>query len=171
MESGSCPACMGLAGSAVISSRQAGSFKESFSKVWALNSSETHWPTFPCGPFIYQEMKLVTGFLTLPNLTDEIQFLPKFRRSINSLLLSSTSLRVFLGRGNPHHHWGLRSLTSRGAGLGRGADRGVGLGASSVNIKRWPLGWDYFSMLLSSFFKLRCQFHRTDFSIFKNESL
>ena len=91
MESGSCPVCSGLAGPAVISNRQAGSFKESRSKVRALNSSETHWPTFPCGPFIYQEMKLVTGFLTLPNLTDEIWFLPKFRRSLNSLLLPSIS--------------------------------------------------------------------------------
>ena len=85
------PPCLHGAGSAAISSRQAGSFKESRSKVWTPNSSETHWPTFPCGPFIYQEMKLVTGFLTLPNLTDEIWFLPKFRRSLNSLLLSSIS--------------------------------------------------------------------------------
>lgn len=90
-ESGSGPVCMGPAGSAVISNRQAGSFKESFSKGWALNSSETHWPTFPCGPFIYQEMKLVTGFLTLPNLTDETWFLPEFGRSFNSLLVSSAS--------------------------------------------------------------------------------
>lgn len=91
MESGSRPVCTGLAGAAAISNRQAGSFKESHSKVWTPSSSETHWPTFPCGPFIYQEMKLVTGFLTLPNLTDEIWFLPKFRRSLNSLLLSSIS--------------------------------------------------------------------------------
>lgn len=31
-ESGGCPVCMGPAGSAVISNRQAGSFQESFSK-------------------------------------------------------------------------------------------------------------------------------------------
>lgn len=113
-EPGSCPARMGPAGSTVISSRQAGSFKESFSQVGALSSPEAPWPAFPCGPFIYQEMKLVTGFLTLPNLTDEIWFLPEFRRSINSLLLSST---WGLGRGNPQHYQSLRTPTRKG---GRG---------------------------------------------------
>lgn len=98
----------------MISSRQAGSFKEPFSQVGALNGSDAPWPPFPCGPFIYQEMKLVTGFLTLPNLTDEIWFLPGFKRSINSLLLSST---WGLGRGNPRHYQGLRTPTRKG---GRG---------------------------------------------------
>lgn len=125
------PVRMGLAGSAVISSRQAGSFKEPFSQVRALNGSEAHWPPFPCGPFIYQEMKLVTGFLTLPNLTDEIWFLPEFRRSINSLLLSSI---WGLGRGNPHHDQGLRTLTQKG-----------GRGWSEEQIGEW--GWGLLSQI------------------------
>lgn len=139
------PVCM-------ISSRQAGSFKEPFSQVGALNGSEAHWPPFPCGPFIYQEMKLVTGFLTLPNLTDEIWFLPEFRRSINSLLLSST---WGLGRGNPHHYQGLRTPQGRGQGLEWGANHRVGLGEPFTDIKRWPFGTELFPILVSSSFKLK----------------
>lgn len=167
MESGSGPICMGLAGSAVISNRQAGSFKEPFSKVWALNSSETHWPTFPCGPFIYQEMKLVTGFLTLPNLTDEIWFLPKFRRSVNSLLLSSPSC---LGPWEPPSILGCEDPHKEEAGVG--SRLWSGAGGYFYRYKKMAL-WDriFFPMFISSSFKLKCQFHRADFSVFKNESL
>lgn len=122
----------------MISSRQAGSFKEPFSQVGALNGSEAHWPPFPCGPFIYQEMKLVTGFLTLPNLTDEIWFLPEFRRSINSLLLSST---WGLGRGNPHHYQGLRTPTRKGAGAGVRSKPQSGAGGAFHRYKKMTL-WD-----------------------------
>lgn len=60
------PRSMGLSGPAVISR----------DRLNLLRSLSVKFPNsladFPCGPFIYQEMKLVTAFSTLPNLTDEI---------------------------------------------------------------------------------------------------
>lgn len=55
-------------------------------------------------------MKLVTGFLTWPNLTDEIWFLPKFRKSIYSFLLFTTSCLF----GNPRQYKGLRTPQGKG---------------------------------------------------------
>lgn len=174
MESGSCPACMGPTGPAVISNRQAGSFKESCSKGWALNSSETHWPTFPCGPFIYQEMKLVTGFLTLPNLTDEIRFLPEFRRSFNSLLVSGTS---WLGpRGRPSVPGSEEPRRAGAAGGGALTSREPrpcsGSGATSIDRKRWF--WGTWLLYFAGYLRLSnasVSFTGLVFSIFKNEGL
>lgn len=161
---GGCPVCMGLAGSAVISNRQTVSFKKSFSKVWALNSSETHWHTFPVDHSFIRKWNWLQGFSHCQTSLTKSNFFQSSGggRSINSFL-SFPALHNFTETPISTRIWG----TPQGRGWS---------GAQAVE---WvwchfqeadPSGWDFFfSMWLSLSFKLKHQFHRTDFSLFKNE--
>lgn len=93
------PRSMGLSGPAVISRDRLDLFR-SLSVKFPNSPAD-----FPCTPFIYQEVKLVTAFFTLPNLTDEICLLPKFRRSINYCwsALQALSLGTPI-QGSEQHH-------------------------------------------------------------------